>query len=128
MPKEITFDTAARKELQAGVDALAMVRAWRFLRIGHGLGTSVHEANHEHAKELEEQEKDTQKKLERAAKLIGGLGAERAEKRHRLLQQCERKLGRRTTLPGSACVRVFMRSCVRACVHAFVRAFELLCE
>ena len=54
---------------QAGAElagALAFARAWRFLRIGHGLATSVHETGHTHAQHLEEEIDELKLKLKRA--------------------------------------------------------------
>ena len=42
----------------------AFARAWRFLRVGHGLAVSMHETAHAHAKELEEEIEELKLKLD----------------------------------------------------------------
>eukprot|EP00966_Prymnesium_polylepis_P059634 1382729-Prymnesium_polylepis.1 len=42
---------------------LIFARSWRFVRIGHGLSTSVHEAGHKHVEEMEHHIKELEDEL-----------------------------------------------------------------
>merc|ERR1712093_958419 len=47
----------SKPELQDIIALIMLIRVWRIVRIGHGLYTTTHEAEHKHAGELESQVK-----------------------------------------------------------------------
>ena len=61
----LTLEIALKGRVAADfAGALAFARAWRFLRVGHGLAVSMHETAHAHAKELEEEIEELKLKLD----------------------------------------------------------------